>query len=579
MSEVTAKRVLLKNKEGEYLLPKVAVANAPEEGNEDPITSGAVKAAIDAAIKSVPGGTAIGTVFAYPGAVPPEGAYLLNGQTITGCNELYPKFWEWLNENAADEFTQIPVYKKWKMPFLNSDGEVGGDEYAVHMPLTGSMSAIGDAEAYKSFDFSQGYWGTFSAVWGANGRAEVIYYSPQKLKLSQVDFQTAFGDWSDYLMVNKYTLQASNDNASWVDLGEVSITDFNVSSVFKINIPDSKYSASVPGYKYFKFICENNAVDMQFHEITLHGEEYLYTANIGRKYILTMDNDTFDNIKNHTGICGGFVIDRATGNVRLPDYRGGTIWGGDTADIGKSLIAGIPDIDLALRIDGGGVTSFVYKKKLLDYGSDDLAGVVSYSSRDSDEYVYTMSSGDRNRVGDLLKAEEYGRSNTVQPPAICVSFCIQVFNAATALSEQESAYLASQMQMRMQTDLSNGTKATLTAIDNIMPDSIDYVIEHKEGADGSWWYDRYRSGKVVQGGVCSYLAENINRTNTITLPVEMRDTNYVITYGEMLDNGQNWDYGVGEKVFYQTISTTGFDIYQWGYRQVRWRVEGYAATE
>jgi hypothetical protein len=80
----------------------------------------------------------------------------------------------------------------------------------------------------------------------------------------------------------------------------------------------------------------------------------------------------------------------------------------------------------------------------------------------------------------------YGNSDTVQPPAIRVSWCIQVFNAATALSEQESAQLASEMQMKAQTDLAN------------VNSNIDYVVESwNDGAGG--WYRKYRSGWVEQG--------------------------------------------------------------------------------
>jgi hypothetical protein len=59
----------------------------------------------------------------------------------------------------------------------------------------------------------------------------------------------------------------------------------------------------------------------------------------------------------------------------------------------------------------------------------------------------------------------------VQPPAIRVSWCIQVFNAATGLSTQESAQLASQMQMKAQTDLANVTnKLSDNFLEKIMPD-------------------------------------------------------------------------------------------------------------
>ncbi len=570
MAEIEGKRVILKNRADEYIFPEIVKSDTVAEGDTLPVTSGAVAQAI----KEIPSGHYLGEVFAYPGAVPPEGAYLLNGQTITGCNELYPKFWEWLVDGAAEEMTKVPVYKKWEMPFINDYGEMGGETYAVSLPLTGSMAYKDDAPIYKSFDGLVGYWTTFGMVYGADKLAEVIYYSPKKLKISGINFQVPMGNYDVNMLCTKYTVKASNDNVSWVDLGEVSITDTNARSIFQINVDSGVYTADVPGYQYFKFICENNAWDMHFHEITLLGEEHLYTANIGRKNILTMDDATFENIRNHTGMCGGFVIDSISGNVRLPDYRNGTLWGGDAANIGQILEAGLPDIDLALRIDDAdGAPGTYYNEHLLEYGNDDRGGALYIGTPSEDEKVCVMSSASRaDRAGDLLKSNAYGRSHTVQPPAACVSFCIQVFNAATALSEQKSAQFASQIQMRMQTDLSNGVKATLAAIENIMPDSIDYVIEQKEAADGSWWYEKRRSGKVYQGGKIT------NNNLFLSFPVELRDLPLSVSFAQSGEaSGSICRYAIA------SLSTTGITL-EVNFENMRtgaafYTVVGYAATE
>lgn len=46
--------------------------------------------------KALSSGRSPGEVFGCFGEIPPPGAYLLNGQTIYGCDELYSKFWEWV---------------------------------------------------------------------------------------------------------------------------------------------------------------------------------------------------------------------------------------------------------------------------------------------------------------------------------------------------------------------------------------------------------------------------------------------------------------------------------------------------
>ena len=100
MAEIEGKRVILKNRADEYIFPEIVKSDTVAEGDTLPVTSDAVAKAI----KEIPSGHYLGEVFAYPAAVPPEGAYLLNGQTIYNCAGLYPKFWEWLQNNAASEF-------------------------------------------------------------------------------------------------------------------------------------------------------------------------------------------------------------------------------------------------------------------------------------------------------------------------------------------------------------------------------------------------------------------------------------------------------------------------------------------
>jgi hypothetical protein len=151
-----------------------------------------------------------------------------------------------------------------------------------------------------------------------------------------------------------------------------------------------------------------------------------------------------------------------------------------------------------------------------------------------------------------------------------VSWCIQVFNAATALSEQESAQLASLMQMRLQTDLGNASKASLSAIDTVMPNSVDYVVESwNDGAGG--WYRRYRSGWVEQGGKTTL-------TSTITFPVPFADEHAYYMSSSYDNNG-----GRGCAISFETRTTTSTVCRgQWtddgkhGYTSTKLNVDWYA---
>jgi hypothetical protein len=169
----------------------------------------------------------------------------------------------------------------------------------------------------------------------------------------------------------------------------------------------------------------------------------------------------------------------------------------------------------------------------------------------------------------------YGNSDTVQPPAIRVSWCIQVFNAATALSKQQSAQLASQMQMKAQTDLAN------------VDSNIDFIIKHEEAADGSWWYDLYRSGKVVQGGFLYVGTLGSGKTfeGTVTFPIECADTNYhaSVSASSRLSRGGS----TGNEINTQGFTETGMAVRMYNRNSstnivdtgLFWGVKGYAATE
>lgn len=224
-------------------------------------------------------GKSLGEIFAYPGAVPPEGAYLLNGQTIDGCNELYPRFWEWV---------------------------------------------------------------------------------------------------------------------------------------------------------------QNSGVRL-------------------------IDDATYDSELASAGVCGGFVINSANGSVRLPSVVNGTLWGADNSNIGQSLAAGLPNIT--------GEWQAVHGKYTGGERYFDPQGAIEYiASENSHNGVEVRGTpggdGASDRLGfnASLSNDAYGNSDTVQPPAIRVSWCIQVYNAATALSQQESAQLASLMQTKAQIDLANITDAGKNAI-------------------------------------------------------------------------------------------------------------------
>jgi hypothetical protein len=145
-------------------------------------------------------------------------------------------------------------------------------------------------------------------------------------------------------------------------------------------------------------------------------------------------------------------------------------------------------------------------------------------------------------------------------------WCIQVYNAATALSEQESAQLASQMQTKAQIDLAN------------VDSKLDWIVENWDDGQGNG-YSLYRSGKLEQWGI--YKPTAANNTRVISLWKEFDSSKYVVFPVKYQSVPTSWGPGTGLGVF--NLTPTGFSMGSSGDGDVavytQWFAIGKAATE
>lgn len=114
---------------------------------------------------------------------------------------------------------------------------------------------------------------------------------------------------------------------------------------------------------------------------------------------------------------------------RIPDYNlTGLFLQPGTSNFGAKKSAGLPNIDLALRIDAGATVKQYYSNSYLStYSGDDYGGVMTVTTNGSDEYMFQMSKADKTKkAGDLIMDTNiYGKSTTVQPPSQIVHICIK----------------------------------------------------------------------------------------------------------------------------------------------------------
>jgi len=114
---------------------------------------------------------------------------------------------------------------------------------------------------------------------------------------------------------------------------------------------------------------------------------------------------------------------------RIPDYNlTGLFLQPGSSNFGTKKAAGLPSIDLALRIDAGATVKQYYNNTYLsEYSGDDYGGCLTHSTGGSDEYMFQMSKATKiKKGGDLImNTNIYGKSSTVQPPSQIVHLCIK----------------------------------------------------------------------------------------------------------------------------------------------------------
>ena len=113
----------------------------------------------------------------------------------------------------------------------------------------------------------------------------------------------------------------------------------------------------------------------------------------------------------------------------LPDFRGRFLRGylGElSGEIGAEQAEGLPDVDLALRMDNPNVRANVKAAPRMDegvYGSD---GYAVTDTTGTDEYMIRQSDLiDREKAGQLVKSAVYGRSEHVTPMNFAVQWIIK----------------------------------------------------------------------------------------------------------------------------------------------------------
>ena len=261
----------------------------------------------------------------------------------------------------------------------------------------------------------------------------------------------------------------------------------------------------------------------------------------GHKICLPDQESNLVALYNTTGVAWYYILDTTNRQFKLPRTK----WGftGIRSGVGGYVEAGLPNIT-------GSVTKNLYSNTPTTTGSF-VKGSTSDTNLRNDgggEPAGTLSF-DASRSSSV-----YGNSDTVQPPATQMYLYFYVGNFEQSAIEQTAG-----LNAEMFNDL-NAHKV------------IDFQVP--TAGNGYTWYRKYADGWVEQGG---YVAVRGQQNTTITLPVGMADTNYVVQITNDFNNASN-QYGSQ----CNGRSTTQIIIKCGSYGSgdqihANWQVSGYAA--
>lgn len=281
-----------------------------------------------------------------------------------------------------------------------------------------------------------------------------------------------------------------------------------------------------------------------------------YKADDGHK--ITADETAVANIYNESGVAWYYVIDTTNQRFKLPR----TQWGftGLRNSAGNYVQESLPNItgqfgggDL-VRQDNGVFANGAFS--LFETGVNKRP-----TGENGADYGVQMDASNSSSI--------YQDNAPVQQRATQMYLYFYVGNYTEQAIEQTAGLNTELLNDKADTDLSNVLA------------NIDYVIESKlPTAQDLTWYRVWKSGWVEQGGRYTLTNQGSGQGETIALPKEMADTNYIVLCGPV-SNTDNWPLAWCplQHRTTTTINLDGTGNYTGAYRTItiEWEVKGQGA--
>ncbi len=244
-------------------------------------------------------------------------------------------------------------------------------------------------------------------------------------------------------------------------------------------------------------------------------------SQISAGYDLSCTQTEFDNNVQSTGNCGKFVIDDTAGTIRLPKITRFIQGLSSINDIGKSISAGLPNIEGKLDgFDQGSGTS-TYAEGALDYrfNTDWVSGTVR---KNGSKIGISFNASKSNTI--------YGSSTTVQPQATQYPYYIVLTNS-------------------VKTDIVVDIDNVTTELNNISHELTNRVSKTDYNALGDF--------------VDIFSGSNVSVGSNITLNESMLNFNFLLFRGRNENNGSavsmvstDWFYTICDNEINRLVACT-----------------------
>ncbi len=250
---------------------------------------------------------------------------------------------------------------------------------------------------------------------------------------------------------------------------------------------------------------------------------YFYRADDGHKICLPDQESNLSALYESTGVAWYYLLDTANKQFKLPRTKYG--FNGLRDSVGGYIAPGLPNITGTFTNNGHA-------------GYADATGAFTSTKNGTHSNEGGASDGGFYSFDASRSSSIYGNSDTVQVPATQMYLYFYVGNFEQSATEQTAGLNAELFNGKADRNLLNTT------------DNVDFVIESQlpTADNGYTWYRKYKSGWVEQGGRST--------SQTVTLPVEMADTSYVIQLTSTCSSVNNNVVVLG----YRDLTTTGFTV-------------------